>query len=139
MGKILKPPIAQKPITDAGFFNQVWSRFFLGIETESDRSNSNSLQQIMSGASQQSTIQNIQTDLSDTLLRLTFLETERANYTVDIEDLKVQLALSEISRTNYVRDIEDLKLQLSLSEVRHTEHMQVIKDLQLQVSLLNKD
>ena len=107
MAKILKPPIAQKPITQAGYFNQVWSRFFLGIETESEKVQSNNIQQSMTLTGLQSSIAEVKEQLTDIFIKVLFIENTQFDYNSNIQDINKQLNafnINEIAENSEVYD-----------------------------------
>ena len=138
LGK-LRPPIAQKPINTSGYFNEIWSRFFLNLETESEQAQSSDIQKIMSTMSQQSSMQSIQTlvdndKLESLLQQASHIDTLKALET-SIADLTLKSLLLVSENSSYQKKIDDLEQRIILLE---SDYQSQIVNLKSEITDINK-
>ena len=138
LGK-LRPPIAQKPINTSGYFNEIWSRFFLNLETESEQAQSSDIQKIMSTMSQQSSMQSIQTlvdndKLESLLQQASHIDTLKALET-SIADLTLKSLLLVSENFSYQKKIDDLEQRIILLE---SDYQSQIVNLKSEITDINK-
>lgn len=138
LGK-LRPPIAQKPINTSGYFNEIWSRFFLNLETESEQAQSSDIQKIMSTMSQQSSMQSIQTlvdndKLESLLQQASYIDTLKALET-SIADLTLKSLLLVSENSSYQKKIDDLEQRIILLE---SDYQSQIVNLKSEITDINK-
>jgi len=111
MPKKIRPPIAQQPITKAGYFNQVWSRFFLDLEAESE---SDGLQYIMGSLAQQSAVKELVAEIADRALKFAFMETANTAYDDMIQGLETKVSFIEATNNAYDNTLQDIETKLAL-------------------------
>lgn len=138
LGK-LRPPITQKPINTSGYFNEIWSRFFLNLETESEQAQSSDIQKIMSTMSQQSSMQSIQTlvdndKLESLLQQASHIDTLKALET-SIADLTLKSLLLVSENFSYQKKIDDLEQRIILLE---SDYQSQIVNLKSEITDINK-
>ena len=102
----LRPPIAQKPIDDTGYFSTIWGRFFLSLGISADESKDNGPQAPSSADS----VSGLETSIADLTLKHLLLVSESTSYQKKIDELEQHIMLLE---SNYQSQIEEVKTAIT--------------------------
>ena len=102
----LRPPIAQKPLDESGYFSVVWSRFFLSLSLGIEENQNASAPQTSNAGD----ISDLATSVTDLTLKCLLLVSEGVLCQKKIDDLQQHIILLE---SDYQSQITDLKCEIT--------------------------